>query len=87
MLPHEAFRSLVEHADEIIAVVDETDRVRYVNRAAETRLGYERAGLLGRLDKCAQEFLADQDALSRRARRRRRDLVRLRTRARNRPHA
>jgi diguanylate cyclase (GGDEF)-like protein/PAS domain S-box-containing protein len=49
MLPHEAFLSLVEHADEIIAVVDDAGRVRYVNRAAETRLGYERASLVGRV--------------------------------------
>jgi diguanylate cyclase (GGDEF)-like protein/PAS domain S-box-containing protein len=49
MIGPDAFQSLVENADEIIALVDDVGRVSYVNRAAEVRLGYDRRTLIGRV--------------------------------------
>lgn len=43
-----AFRSLVEHAGDIIYRIDRCGRIRYVNAAAQSVLGYEREALLGR---------------------------------------
>jgi diguanylate cyclase (GGDEF)-like protein len=41
------FRSLVEHSTELVAVVDEKRRIRFVTPAFHRRLGYERDSLLG----------------------------------------
>ncbi|MEA2467016.1 MAG: hypothetical protein QOJ57_1142, partial [Thermoleophilaceae bacterium] len=41
------FRSLVEHSTELVAVVDEKRRIRFVTPAFHRRLGYEPDSLLG----------------------------------------
>lgn len=43
-----AFRSLVEHAGDIIYSVDRSGRIQYVNAAVTTALGYDRRELIGR---------------------------------------
>ena len=43
-----AFRSLVEHAGDIIYRVDRSGHVRYVNAAIRAILGYDRESLIGR---------------------------------------
>lgn len=45
---HSAFRSLVEHAGDVIYHVDRGGRIRYVNAAVTPILGYEREELIGR---------------------------------------
>jgi diguanylate cyclase (GGDEF)-like protein/PAS domain S-box-containing protein len=41
------FRSLVEHSTELVAVVDEKQRIRFVTPTFHRRLGYDPADLLG----------------------------------------
>jgi diguanylate cyclase (GGDEF)-like protein len=41
------FRSLVEHSTELVAVVDDRKRIRFVTPAFHRRLGYEDGSLLG----------------------------------------
>lgn len=50
-----AFRSLVEHAGDIIYRVDRSGHVQYVNAAISAILGYDRESLIGRR---ADEFIA-----------------------------
>ena len=47
--PPEFLRAVIDHTDEIVAVVDVEGRVKYVNAAAERVLGYDPAELVGRV--------------------------------------
>jgi diguanylate cyclase (GGDEF)-like protein/PAS domain S-box-containing protein len=53
------FRSLVEHSSELVAVVDEKKRIRFVTPTFHRRLGYDPADLLG---SCVLDLVHPEDA-------------------------
>jgi diguanylate cyclase (GGDEF)-like protein/PAS domain S-box-containing protein len=55
------FRSLVEHSSELVAVVDERKKIRFVTPAFDRRLGYDADSLLG---SCLLDLVHDEDRAS-----------------------